>query len=565
MKLLASNTLLQNRYLIVHLIGKGGMGEVYLAVDQRLGSAVALKRTTFLDDEKLGNAFEREARTLARLRHPVLPKVSDHFIENDTQYLVMEHIAGEDLAERLESNKKPFPLSWVLFWADQLLDALNYLHSHEPPIIHRDIKPQNLKLTGENHIVLLDFGLSKNNTGETKITTYGSIVGYTPHYAPMEQIRGTGTDARSDIYSLSATLFQILTNTIPPDSLTRADVLINDKPDPIKAINEINSEVSRAVSDVIIKGMSVSQEKRFSSAREMQKALRDAYARSESQSSAQSVTTVNNRRENENLASDQRTNSFTTPPLIDKALVQNKTMATASGAGAKLENNYELPFVFSPDTTASEISFGKQIDKISSSSLNGTSEFSTTLHVGEKEFTGEINPASESFLPAEDVYSQTFVLPAEPERKYFQNILKILGGLGALIVVAFGATWVVWFAMRGESIQTQSVIPMPPSNSANAAVPTPPSILEAIANTNSSAESEIVSPETNSPIDEQNNGKTTENSFDKKKSARAAKQNSVKVPASRPASPTAAAKAPRPTPLASPKKTPKSPRTEILQ
>ena len=81
MKPLAQNTLIQNRYLIVHLIGKGGMGEVYLAVDQRLGSAVALKRTFFAGDEMLGNAFEREARTLARMMHPVLPKVSDHFSE----------------------------------------------------------------------------------------------------------------------------------------------------------------------------------------------------------------------------------------------------------------------------------------------------------------------------------------------------------------------------------------------------------------------------------------------------------------------------------------------------
>ena len=166
MKPLAQNTLIQNRYLIVHLIGKGGMGEVYLAVDQRLGSAVALKRTYFAGDAMLGNAFEREARTLARMRHPVLPKVSDHFGENDEQYLVMEHISGDDLAKRLEVAQKPFPVSWVLFWADQLLDALSYLHTHEPPIIHRDIKPQNLKLTDENHIILLDFGLSKTSTGQ---------------------------------------------------------------------------------------------------------------------------------------------------------------------------------------------------------------------------------------------------------------------------------------------------------------------------------------------------------------------------------------------------------------
>ncbi|MDQ3748357.1 MAG: protein kinase [Acidobacteriota bacterium] len=289
MKPIAPNTLIQNRYLIVHLIGRGGMGEVYLAVDQRLGSAIALKRTFFSDDAMLGNAFEREARTLARLRHPVLPKVSDHFTEEGTQYLVMDHIAGEDISKRLESLQKPFPISWVLFWADQLLNALTYLHTNEPPIIHRDIKPQNLKLTDENHIVLLDFGLSKNTLGDTRLTTTGSVVGYTPHYAPMEQIRGTGTDARSDIYSLSATLYQILTGTVPPDALTRADSLINGMPDPVKPINELNPEVSKAVSDVILTGMSISQEKRHKTAREMQKVLREAYAQMQSGMSAQTV------------------------------------------------------------------------------------------------------------------------------------------------------------------------------------------------------------------------------------------------------------------------------------
>ncbi len=280
MKPLAQNTLIQNRYLVVHRIGKGGMGEVYLAVDQRLGSAVALKRTYFAGDEMLGNAFEREARTLARMRHPVLPKVSDHFSENDEQYLIMEHISGDDLAKRLDAAGKPFPLSWVLFWADQLLDALSYLHTHEPPIIHRDIKPQNLKLTDENHIILLDFGLSKISTGQTNISqsgSTGSVVGYTPHYAPMEQIRGIGTSPRSDLYSLSATLYQLLTNTVPIDALSRADSLLNDMPDPITPPAELNPEVPSVVSDVILRGMEVSQEKRFANAREMQRVLRKVF------------------------------------------------------------------------------------------------------------------------------------------------------------------------------------------------------------------------------------------------------------------------------------------------
>ncbi len=342
MKSLAPNTLLQNRYLVVHLIGKGGMGDVYLAVDQRLGSAVALKRTFFADDEMLGNAFEREAKTLARLRHPVLPKVSDHFTEGGEQYLVMEHISGEDLSKRLESANKPFPFSWVLFWADQLLDALGYLHSHEPPIIHRDIKPQNLKLTDENHIILLDFGLSKNNIGETKAGVSGrtggstagsSIVGYTPHYAPMEQIRGTGTNPRSDIYSLSATIYQLLTNVVPADALSRADSMLNDLPDPITPINEINPEVSPAVSRVIIKGMEVSQEKRFSTAREMQKILRDAYAQMQNSMAAQTMAF--------NLQEAQKTDS--TPPAGQAASNQEKTevlnFAPAENNSAPPANN----------------------------------------------------------------------------------------------------------------------------------------------------------------------------------------------------------------------------------
>ena len=273
--------MIQNRYLVVQPIGKGGMGEVYLAVDQRLGSAVALKRTFFTDDSTLAAAFEREARILARLRHPVLPKVIDHFVENGDQYLVMEHISGDDLSKRLETAQKPFPLSWVMFWADQLLDALSYLHSHEPPIVHRDIKPQNLKLTDENHIVLLDFGLSKDF--DTKATSNplnsASVAGYSPHFASMEQIRGTGTDGRSDIYSLTATLYQMMTGVIPVDALSRADALLGNAQDPIKPLDELNPEVTPAISDVILKGVALRQDDRFGTAAEMQKALRRAFDR----------------------------------------------------------------------------------------------------------------------------------------------------------------------------------------------------------------------------------------------------------------------------------------------
>jgi len=146
--MLAQDTVLQNRYRIVRLLAQGGMGAVYLATDQNLGSAVAVKET-FFTDENLRGAFEREARLLANLRHACLPKVMHHFTEGDGQFLVMEFIPGDDLMKMLEQRGSAFSPEEVLDWADQLLGVVEYLHKRQPPIIHRDIKPHNLKLTEE--------------------------------------------------------------------------------------------------------------------------------------------------------------------------------------------------------------------------------------------------------------------------------------------------------------------------------------------------------------------------------------------------------------------------------
>src|SRR5215203_3519235 len=152
--MIETGTLLQDRYLIEKQIGVGGMGAVYLAVDQRFGSHVAIKETFYMDEE-LGEAFEREAHLLNSLFHPVLPHVSDYFTENNGYFLVMQYIEGEDLSAILK-REGAFPVRDVLRWTDSLLDALDYLHSQEPPIIHRDIKPQNLKITPRGDIILLD-------------------------------------------------------------------------------------------------------------------------------------------------------------------------------------------------------------------------------------------------------------------------------------------------------------------------------------------------------------------------------------------------------------------------
>jgi serine/threonine protein kinase len=136
------------------------MGAIYEAIDQRLGNRVALKQT-LVSGTQLDKAFEREAKLLARLHHPVFPTVSDYFADGEGQFLVMQFIPGDDLATLLDRQGGPFPPDQVMHWSDQLLDALDYLHTQEPPVIHRDIKPQNLKLTPRGRIILLDFGLAK--------------------------------------------------------------------------------------------------------------------------------------------------------------------------------------------------------------------------------------------------------------------------------------------------------------------------------------------------------------------------------------------------------------------
>ena len=274
--MLTPDTVLQGRYRIVRSLGQGGMGTVYEAIDERLDSTVALKETLFAD-ERLRKQFEREARLLARVHHQALPRVSDHFSEGEGQFRIMQFIPGADLAEKFGERRSPFPASDVLTWADQLLDALDYLHTHEPPIIHRDIKPQNLKVTARGQVILLDFGLAKGQASEISlVTTSASIFGYTPNYAPLEQIQGLGTDARSDLYALAATLYHLLTGVKPPDALTRAASLVNGQPDPLRPAREVNSAVPEVLSSVLDRAMAQNRDQRFRSAAEMRRALSQA-------------------------------------------------------------------------------------------------------------------------------------------------------------------------------------------------------------------------------------------------------------------------------------------------
>lgn len=270
--MIETGTLLQDRYLIEKQIGVGGMGAVYLAVDQRFGSHVAIKET-FYSDKEFGEAFEREAHLLNSLFHPVLPHVSDYFTEKNIYFLVMQYIEGEDLSAILK-REGAFPVKDVLRWTDDLLDALDYLHLQESPIIHRDIKPQNLKITPRGDIILLDFGLAKLKSEDT--TGVKSVFGYSRKYSPLEQIQGTGTDARSDIFSLGATAYHLLTGKQPIEVLARASAIVAGNPDPLEPASEINSEVPVSVANVLNSALALNPAVRFVSAKAMRHALENA-------------------------------------------------------------------------------------------------------------------------------------------------------------------------------------------------------------------------------------------------------------------------------------------------
>ncbi len=266
---------LQQRYRIDKQIGQGGMGAVYVATDERFGSTVAIKETLCMD-ANFRKAIEREARLLNSLKHSALPRVSDHFEENDSQFLVMEYIAGDDVGSMLATEGNKFTVEQILKWTDQLLDALDYLHSQENPVIHRDIKPQNLKITPRGDMILLDFGLAKGNpTDASHQTAAKSIFGYSRNYASLEQIQGTGTDPRSDLYSLAATTYHLLTNIGPEDALTRAMAVLSQKPDPLVPVNSINRDVPRGVAGVLQKALSLNADERPASADEMRQMLRE--------------------------------------------------------------------------------------------------------------------------------------------------------------------------------------------------------------------------------------------------------------------------------------------------
>lgn len=270
------DTLIHGRYRITRRVGGGGMGEVYQAHDEQLLRTVALKRLA-LTGLRAAKAFEREACTLAGLEHPALPAILDHFIAPEGRFLVMQFIEGADLGAELAARGAPFPPATALAWGDEILEALEYLHGREPPVIHRDIKPQNIKRTPAGKLVLLDFGLARG-TLDASGAPAPSLFGYTAEYAPIEQIEGSGTDARSDIYSLSATLYHLITGHPPTPAGVRAATLREGQPDPLLPAAALRPGLPAAFEALLARGLALRAAERFPSAAAMRAAIHAALA-----------------------------------------------------------------------------------------------------------------------------------------------------------------------------------------------------------------------------------------------------------------------------------------------
>lgn len=264
--------LLGGRYRIVKLIGEGGFGAVYKANDERFQATrvVAIKE---MSDANLSASeresalmdFRREANLLVQLSHPNLPQVSDFFEEGMKAYLVMEFIEGKTLEQVLDDADVPLDETLVMGWALQLCSVLQYLHSRQPPIIFRDMKPSNVMVTGDNQLKLIDFGIARIfKTSATKDTTLLGSQGY----APLEQYGRGQSDPRSDIYALGSTLYHLLTGSVPADAPSRR---VN--PQIFLTPRQLNQHISQATEEIVLTAMEQDPDERFQSAEAMRKAI----------------------------------------------------------------------------------------------------------------------------------------------------------------------------------------------------------------------------------------------------------------------------------------------------
>lgn len=261
-------TTLVNRYLIQGVIGVGGMGAVYRARDLHfpgVDKKVAVKEMINqagdpVVRETIVRNFEREANLLATLSHPAIPRIYDYFTQGERSYLILEFIEGKDLESLMNETQTFLTEQQVINWAIELCDVLSYLHSHHPdPIVFRDMKPSNIMITPNQHVVLVDFGIAKPFQAGPK----GTMIG-TEGYSPPEQYRGEASPL-ADIYSLGATLHHVLSRR---DPRLEAPFSFGERP-----LREINPSISVELENIVYTAIHYNPEHRFRNAVSMKEAL----------------------------------------------------------------------------------------------------------------------------------------------------------------------------------------------------------------------------------------------------------------------------------------------------
>jgi eukaryotic-like serine/threonine-protein kinase len=275
-RVLPPGTVLENRYEIQRVAGRGGMSTVYAARDLRFGQVERMCAVKEMGDNEpdpgtralsLVN-FERESALLATIAHPAVPKIYDYFADGGMIYLVLEYIDGDDLERALAKRKAPFPEETLLEWTVQICDVLEMLHAYEPaPIIFRDLKPSNIMTRSSGKIALIDFGIART----FQVAQRGTMIG-TEGYAPPEQYRGLA-DARGDIYALGATLHHLATDSDPRQ---QTPFTFHERP-----VQSLNPDVSSEFADIVARMLAYHPDQRYQTAKEVRLAIESLQRRSE--------------------------------------------------------------------------------------------------------------------------------------------------------------------------------------------------------------------------------------------------------------------------------------------
>ncbi|NDD30492.1 MAG: serine/threonine protein kinase [Proteobacteria bacterium] len=266
-------TILQGRYVIDRVLAKGGMSTVYLAHHKVLAHPLAVKRLNVGDVDPTNGSeqraeFLREGVLLASLSHPSIVKIVDCFADENGFFLVMMYIDGQTLGHRIQRDGA-LGLSQGLAWARQICEAVQYLHTCSPPVLYRDLKPDNLMIDQTGRLWLLDMGIARRNAPDD--TTGLALKGWgTPHFSPPEQLAGLPTDFRSDVYAYGATLYDMFTGERPPECMKRLLESV-----PVKPPSHFNPAISPRLDALIIKALELQADNRFQTMAEIAGVLAD--------------------------------------------------------------------------------------------------------------------------------------------------------------------------------------------------------------------------------------------------------------------------------------------------